>query len=68
MRIALPKGLNSIEDGGVFDLCDSLTDISFGGSKDGFMLLTHGAGITVNKSTGECVTPKIYFMDLKNEI
>ena len=64
-RIAIPKGIELIEDEEIFSSCDSLTDISFGGSREEWELLTHGKSITVEHSDLTVTTPKITFLDLK---
>jgi hypothetical protein len=67
-RIALPKGMCELEDADIFAGCDALSEISFGGNKEGFSLLTRGEGIRVRKSDLTVFLPKIIFMDLKNEV
>ena len=67
-RIAIPKRLMELEDIELFNGCDSLTDISFGGDERLFENLTRGRTITVQRSDLTVHTPKITFMDLKDEI
>ena len=64
-RIALPKELSEIEDYDAFSGCDSLTDVSYGGSQDEFMVLLRGRTLTLQRSDTSIFTPKIHFMDLK---
>jgi hypothetical protein len=66
-RIAIPKGVRELEDEDVFASCDSLTDISFGGSKEAWELMSHGKTVTVLRSDMTVFTPKITFLDLKDE-
>ena len=68
VRIAIPKHLMELEDGDLFFGCDSLSEISFGGSAEMFDSLTRGGTVTVQKSDLSTFTPKIIFMDLKDEI
>ena len=56
------------EDLELFSGCDSLTEISFGGSEAMFDNLTRGQTITVQRSNLTYFTPKIIFMDLNDEI
>ena len=67
-RIAIPKKLMELEDNELFNGCDSLREISFGGDERLFENVTRGKGITVQKSDLTRFTPKITFMDLKDEI
>ena len=67
-RIALPKGMRELEDLDVFGGCDSLELISFGGSEEAWRMLTRGATVTVNRTDLSVGTPKILFMDFKDEI
>ena len=67
-RIAIPKDMRELEDEEVFGGCDSLTDISFGGSREAWELLTHGKTLTVEKSDLSVSTPTVTFLNLKNEI
>ena len=67
-RIAIPKDLRELEDEDVFGGCDSLTEISFGGSRESWELLTHGKTLTVEKSDLSCFTPTVTFLNLKNEV
>ena len=67
-RIALPKGIRELEDLDVFGACDSLELISYGGNEDGWAMLTRGSTLTVARSDRKIGTPKIIFMDLKDEI
>ena len=62
--IALPKGLSEIEDDDIFSSCDSLTDISYGGSREGWELLCHGKALTVERSDATLVTPRVTFLNL----
>ena len=57
-----------IFNGNIFSACDSLCEISFGGSREAWELLTHGKTLTVEKSDLSLFTPKITFLDLKDEI
>lgn len=67
-RLALPKGVTELEDLEVFGGCDSLTEISYGGNAEGWERLLRGKTLTVPTSGGDILTPKIYFLDVKNEI
>ena len=67
-RIAIPKRLIELEDAELFNGCDSLTEISFGGDQRLFDNITRGKAITVQRSDLSVYTPKITFMDLKDEI
>ena len=67
-RIAIPKKVMELEDTELFAGCDSLTEISFGGDEALFENLTRGRAITVQRSDLSLFTPKITFMDLKDEI
>ena len=64
-RIAIPKDLSDIEDNDVFGGCNTLTEISFGGSREAWETVCRGGTLTVSRSDGSIFTPKIYFMDLK---
>jgi hypothetical protein len=66
-RIAIPKGVAEIEDDDIFSACDSLTEISYGGSREGWELLTHGKILTVEKSDCSLNTPKVVFLNLKDK-
>ena len=63
-RIAIPKEMREIEDLDVFSGCNSLKDISFGGSRESFEVLTRGNAITVTKSDLTVFTPTVAFMNL----
>ena len=67
-RIAIPKKVMELEDAELFYGCDSLSEISFGGNEAMFENLTRGRVITVQRSDLTLFTPKITFMDLKDEI
>ena len=67
-RIAIPKRLIELEDTEIFDGCESLTEISYGGDREAFESLTRGKTITVQRADLTRFTPKITFMDLKDEI
>jgi hypothetical protein len=56
------------EDLELFSGCDSLAEISFGGSEAMFDNLTRGMPIFVQRSDLTRITPKIIFMDLNDEI
>ena len=64
-RLALPKGVRELEDNEVFGGCDSLREISFGGSAEKWEMLLGGKTLTVPTSSGSLITPKIYFLDVK---
>ena len=49
----------------MFDACDSLTDISFGGSREAWEAVCHGRALTVQKSDLTVSTPRVSFLDLK---
>ena len=66
-RIAIPKGVAEIEDDDIFSACDSLTDISYGGSREEWELLCHGKIMTVEKSDSTLVTPRVTFLNLKDK-
>ena len=67
-RIAIPKDMRELEDTDVFGGCDSLTDISFGGSREAWELLTSGKTLTVERGDLSLFTPKVTFLNLKNEV
>jgi hypothetical protein len=64
-RIAIPKDLNEFEDGDVFGSCDSLCEISFGGTKEGWERLMRGKALTLQKSDCTVLTPRVSFMNLE---
>jgi hypothetical protein len=64
-RIAIPKDLREIEDNDAFGGCDSLTEISFGGSKEKWESVLRGGILTVQKSDCSVSVPKITFMNLE---
>ena len=59
-----PKDLIDIEDEDAFGGCDSLTDISFGGTKEAWEMMLHGKTLTFQKSDCTVATPKVSFMNL----
>ena len=67
-RIAIPKDIRELEDEEIFDGCDSLTEISFGGSREAWESLCHGRALTATRSDATPFTPKLIFLDLKNEV
>ena len=66
-RVAIPKGIVELEDDDVFSLCDSLSEISFGGSQSEWELLLHGKALTVEKSNLTVSAPKVTFLNLGDE-
>lgn len=64
-RIAFPKDLSEIEDMDIFSGCDALTDISFGGGREEWDILTGGKVLSHEKSNLDISTPKVTFMNLK---
>ena len=56
-----------IEDEDIFNACDSLTDISFAGSKEQFEFLTHGKTLTIERSDLTIFTPRMTFLNLKGK-
>ena len=65
-RIAIPKGVAEIEDDDIFSSCDSLLEVSYGGSRDEWELLLHGKTLTVEKSDCAPHTPRVTFLNLKD--
>ena len=65
-RIAIPQHMREIEDFDIFGGCDSLTDISFGGTKEKWDSLMRGNILTLQKSDCTISTPKISFMNLED--
>jgi hypothetical protein len=63
--IAIPKDLREIEDLEAFGGCDSLTDISFGGSRERWEQIMRGGILTVQKSDCSVSIPKMSFMNLE---
>jgi hypothetical protein len=66
-RLGIPKGLKTIEDEDAFSCCDSLSEITYGGSREDWEYLVRGT-LTVKRSDASLITPKVSFLDLKNEI
>ena len=64
-RIAIPKDIFEIEDFDIFGGCDSLSEISFGGTKEKWEEIMRRRALTVQKSDLSVVTPKIIFMGLE---
>ena len=64
-RLALPKGVRELEDNEVFGGCDALREISYGGTEEKWEMLLGGETLTVPTSDGALITPKIYFLDVK---
>ena len=64
-RIAIPKDLREIEDFDVFGGCDSLAEISFGGSREKWDSIMRGNVLTIQKSDCSITTPKLCFMNLE---
>jgi hypothetical protein len=64
-RLAIPKGVRELEDNEIFNGCDSLREISFGGSAEKWEMLLGGQTLTVPTASGALITPKIYFLDVK---
>jgi hypothetical protein len=64
-RLAIPKGVRELEDNEVFSGCDSLREISYGGSEEKWEMLLGGKTLTFPTSGGSLITPKIYFLDVK---
>ena len=63
-RISIPKDVKLLEDDDVFSACDSLREISFGGSREAFEFLTHGKSISIEKSDATVSTPNVVFLNL----
>ena len=66
-RIAIPRDIAELEDGEIFGGCDSLTDISYGGSRERWELLNHGKTVSVECSDMTVKTPRVTFLNLKDE-
>ena len=64
-RIALPKDISNIEDEDVFSGCDSLSEISFGGTKDRWRELMSDKELTVKRSDGTVRSPAVRFMNFE---
>ena len=64
-RIAIPRDIRELEDEEVFGGCDSLTEISFGGSQESWEMLCHGKALTVERTDATVHTPKIIFLNIK---
>jgi hypothetical protein len=67
-RISIPKGLVELEDLDVFDSCDSLVEISFGGDLPKWEFLVGRGALTIQHSDLSVSTPKVIFLDLKDEV
>ena len=67
-RIAIPKDIRELEDEDIFGACDALSEISFGGSREAWEMLCHGRSLTVERSDATLATPRVIFLDLKNEV
>ena len=63
-RIAIPKGTCELEDDDVFTNCDSLSDISFGGSREEWEMLTHGKTLMIECTNGAVKTPRVTFLNI----
>ena len=63
-RIAIPRDIRELEDEEVFGGCDSLTEISFGGSQESWEMLCHGKALTVERTDATVHTPKIIFLNI----
>ena len=48
-----------------YSYINALTDVSFGGSREGWELLLHGKTLTVECKNGELHTPRVTFLDIK---
>ena len=46
--------------------CDSLSEISFGGSKEAWELLTGGTALTLERSDSTLFTPTVHFLSLND--
>jgi hypothetical protein len=57
--------MREIEDEDIFGGCDSLGEISFGGSREGWENIMRGRALTVQKSDLTVSTPKVSFLDLE---
>ena len=64
-RIAIPKDIREIEDYDIFGGCDSLTDISFGGTKERWEAMLGRNILSVQKSDCTVSVPKVSFMNLE---
>ena len=64
-RIAIPKDLREIEDLDAFGGCDSLSEISFGGTKEKWEMILRNRSLTIQKSDCSVSVPKISFMNLE---
>ena len=64
-RIAIPKDIREIEDFDIFGGCDSLSDISFGGTKEKWEALLGRNILSVQKSDCTVYIPKVNFMNLE---
>ena len=67
-RIAIPKGIKVLEDEDVFGGCDMLSEITYGGTKEEWEHIMHGKTLTLQRNDLSLSTPKISFLDLKNEV
>jgi hypothetical protein len=66
--IAIPRGLSEIEDSDAFGGCDSLSEITFGGTKEEWEMLNRGRTLSVQRSDLSFYSPKVHFLGLKNEV
>ena len=66
-RIAIPKGLAELEDGEVFSACDSLTEISYGGSRTEWEMLNRGKTLSIERSDCTVFVPRVNFIE-KDEV
>jgi hypothetical protein len=64
-RIAIPKDFREIEDHEAFGGCDSLTEISFGGTKEKWEAIMRGNILSIQKSDCSVAIPKISFMNME---
>ena len=66
-HISIPRGVAELEDGEVFSACDSLGEISYGGSQAEWEMLNRGKTLTIERSDCTVSVPRVNFIE-NNEI
>jgi hypothetical protein len=66
-RIAIPHTISELEDEDVFSGCESLKEISYGGSKSDWEMLLHSKTLTVEHKDGSLHTPRVIFLELNKK-
>ena len=66
-RLAIPRALTEIEDMDAFFGCESLAEISFGGSELEWQLLTRGAPIRISHPDLTVHEPRVYILDIADK-